>query len=152
VDTGGTVGCCLGVEITGAEIVCAASSRRELEERTLRERGVLLRTTGERCVLRRVGRAGLGFARMVLGGASARTTFRALGAAAASLVGVERRGWSTAPLTPSRTAANAAAVAAQVSSGRSGRVRRRRGAVRAGPENPSSEVQKRIPPYRLAAT
>jgi hypothetical protein len=53
---------------------------------------VLLRATGARWLLRRVGRAGFGFARTVLGGASARMTFRALGAPAASLVGAEASG------------------------------------------------------------
>ena len=113
---------------------------------TPRYRGVLLRATRARWLLRRVGRAVLGFARMVVSGASARTTFRALGAPAASLAGADAWGWSTAPLTPNSTAANAAAVAAQVKSGRSDRGRRVRDAARAGPENPSSEAQERIPP------
>lgn len=59
---------------------------------TPRYRGVLLCATGGRWLLRRVGRAGLGFARTVLGGASARTTFRALDAPAASLVGADAWG------------------------------------------------------------
>jgi hypothetical protein len=53
---------------------------------------VLLRVTGARWLLWRVGRAGFGFARTVLGGANARTTFRALGAPVASLVGADASG------------------------------------------------------------
>jgi hypothetical protein len=71
---------------------------------------------------------------------------------ATSRAGVLCHGYRTVPATPNSNAANAAPTAAERSIGRIDRNDRRAGGARPGRENPSSEAQKPIPPYRLAAT